>query len=207
MRALICVVSAICFSLSACSTAPTSAAPTSSSAAAPTAPSVAATENVKFLGKQFTRKWRSKNRPVKQYEYYLANETPDDWYEMVEFQVYPSDSQGDKPAAFAARVASAFKGKYPKMPLSIYTNKKTGEVMLYMLYPTSTRKTDVKRYLEFDAFKFFRDPVNKHVLCLHYAKNIEAPSASHPMSDVAAQVTNTRKAVFPAMAGFKAYRE
>lgn len=215
MRVLICAVSATCFALSACSTGPTAAtgpSPTgaamaSPSAAAPTAPSVAATKNVRFLGKQFSRKWQSKGRPVKQYEYYLTGENPSDWYEMLEFQIYPTDSQGDKPVAFAKRVAGAFKSKYPKMPLSIYTNDKTGEAMLYVLYPTSTRKADDKKYLEFDGFKFFRDPVSKRVLCIHYAKNIEAPSASHPMTDVATEIKQTRKRVFPALAQFSAYRE
>lgn len=170
-------------------------------------PSVAATTRVDFLGKPFERKWKSTDGPVKRYEYYPGKQTPNNWFEMVEFQVYPMRADGNGPRAHAVRLAEDFKRHYPYMKFALYADKSTGAALLDFFYPTSVRKDKDKQYFEFDAFKFFRDPVSGHTLCFHYAKNIEAPGPDHPMSDVAADLNNTRHKVIPAMARFGAYRE
>lgn len=225
MRALRYIVSAVCISLSACSTTPVGGTASPSSTAEPPSsrstarplpsaakssyPSIAATEKVEFLGKEFTRKWQSTGGPVKRYEYYLAKQAPHDWLEMFEFQVYSFGAHGESPTptTFAKIVAHGFRAKYPQLPLGIYVNKKLGNAMLFLLYPTSTRHVPGQKFLEFDAFRFLSDPVSKHLLCIHYAKNIEAPSSSHSASAVESEVRKTRKEVFTALALFKTYRE
>lgn len=207
MRTLIFVVSAVCFSLSACSTAPIGATPPLSSTAKPSYPSIATTSHVLFLGERFTRKWQATDGPVKRYEYYPVKQTPDDWLELTEFQVYTNGSIDDTPSLYAKHLDAVFKAKYPGMPARLYANKKTGEAILVVLYPTSLRKLAGKKFVEFDAFKYFQDPVGKHVICFHYAKNIEAPSSSHPASAFNTEITKTWQTVLPAMALFKPYRE
>jgi hypothetical protein len=174
--------------------------------AATTHPSVAQTASLEFLGKRFERKWQSIGGPVRRYEYYPARETPDDWFELTEFQVYPIRTTGNEPRDFAVRIANDLKRRYPAMRFGLFHDKTTDAYILEFFYPTSTRKDPGKRYLEFDAFKFFHDPTSDHVLAFHYAKNIEAPGESRPSAKVIAEIRTTIRQVVNAMAHFGIYR-
>lgn len=170
-------------------------------------PSVAATQTVEFIGKKFELKFKDTDKPVRIYEYYPAQEIPTDWFELAEFQIYPVRSDGNEPMDFAKRLAAAFKQKYPYMQFALYSDSNTGAAMLDFFYPTSTRKDKGKDFLEFNAFKFFRDAGSAQTMSFHYARNIESTSASRPMESVSAEVKQTRMEVVPAMARFPLYRQ
>lgn len=184
-----------------CAAAPVAAPPDMSR------PSVAATQTVEFIGKQFQLKFKDTDKPVRIYEYYPAQDSPSDWMELTEFQVYPVRSDGNEPMDFAKRLAVAFKQKYPYMQFALYSDNNTGAAMLDFFYPTSTRKDKDKDFLEFNAFKFFRDAGSAQTMSFHYARNIESTSASRPMASVSAEVKETRRQVVPAMAKFPLYRQ
>ena len=157
-------------------------------------------QTVEFLGKEFQLKFAAVDKPVKTYEYYLASETPSDWFELVEFQIYPVNPDGNRPVDFAKRTAAAFMQQYPDMQYALFSDKSSSSVMLDFFYPTSTRVD--KDYVEFDAFKYFQDGGSPSVICLHYARNIEGVSASRPSSDVLADIKKARAQVESALAGF-----
>jgi hypothetical protein len=169
--------------------------------------SVANTKTVEFIGKKFELKFKATDKPVRIYEYFLSNETPEHWLEMVEFQIYPTHPQSNEPMDHAKRTAAAFKQKYPHMQFALLTEEKTGAAMLDFFYPESTRKEKGKSFLEFNAFKFYREADSPHTKSFHYAKNIEGPSQSRPMEKVSADIKKTREAVIPAIARFPFYRE
>ncbi len=173
----------------------------------PSRPSVADTRTVDFLGKRFELKFKATGKPVRIYEYFLVKETPDNWLELVEFQIYPVHPDGNEPLDHAKRTAAAFKQKYPYMQFALYSDNKTGAAFLDFFYPTSTRKEKGKDFLEFNAFKFFRDAGSPVAMSFHYAKNIEGTGTSRPMNDVSADIKKTRQEVVPAMARFPLFRQ
>lgn len=170
-------------------------------------PSVADTKTVEFLGKKFELKFKAADKPVRIYEYFLASETPENWLELVEFQVYPAHPDGNEPMDHAKRTAAAFKKKYPYMQFAMYSDNKTGAALLDFFYPESTRKENGKEFLEFNAFKFFRDAGSNHTMSFHYAKNIEGIGVSRPMNDVSGDIKKTRQEVVPAVAKFPLFRQ
>jgi hypothetical protein len=169
--------------------------------------SVADTKTVEFIGKKFEIKFKATDKPVRIYEYFLANETPENWLELVEFQVYPVHPEGNEPMDHAKRTAAAFKKKYPYMQFALYSDNNSGAALLDFFYPESTRKEKEKGFLEFNAFKFFRDVGSEHTMSFHYAKNIESTSPSRPMNDVSGDIRKTRQEVVPAMAKLPLYRQ
>jgi hypothetical protein len=168
-------------------------------------PSVAATQSVQFLGKAFTLKFKAADKPVRVYEYYPADQTPDDWLELVEFQIYPARATGNEPVDYAKRLVAAFKRRYPYMQFAMYADERSGAAMLDFFFPGSTRHREGKAFVEFDAFKFFR-AADGRVISFHYAKNVESVSNSRPMSLVAAELRETRQEVEPALSRFEPYR-
>lgn len=170
-------------------------------------PSVANTQTVDFIGKKFELKFKDTEQPVQIYEYYLPNETPSDWIELVEFQIYPVHPDGNEPIDFAKRIAAAFMQQYPDMEVALFSDNNTGEALLDFFYPTSTRQEEGKDFLEFNAFKFFRDAGSPQVMSFHYAKNIEGISASRTFSDVVDDIQKTREEVVSAMAEFPLFRQ
>lgn len=170
-------------------------------------PSIAAIRTVDFLGKKFERKFEATDKPVRIYEYFPQQQTPDNWLELIEFQVYPVNPDGNEPLDHARRTATAFKQKYPAMQFALYSDKNTGAVLLDFFYPTSTRKEPGKEFLEFNAFKFFRDTGSPLTMSFHYAKNIEGISSSRTIDDVTNDIKKTRQEVVPAMARFPLYRQ
>lgn len=173
----------------------------------PSRPSITDTQAVEFLGKRFELKFKATDKPVRIYEYFPAGETPDNWFELAEFQVYPVHPDGNEPMDHAKRTAAAFKQKYPYMQFALYADNNTGAALLDFFYPTSTRKDKGKEFLEFNAFKFFRDAGSAHTMSFHYAKNIESASATRKMNDVSGDIKKTRQEVVPAMAKFPLYRQ
>ena len=157
-------------------------------------------QTVELLGKQFELKFATTDKPVKSYEYYLANESPDDWFELVEFQIYPLNQDGNQPVDFANRTAAAFVQQYPDMKYALFSDKSSSSAILEFFYPTSTR-TD-KDYLEFDAFKYFQESGSTSVICLHYARNFEGVSAARPSSVASAEMKKARVEVEAALAKF-----
>lgn len=163
--------------------------------------SVSDIQTIEFIGKKFELKFKSSDQPVQTYEYYLPNESPSDWFELVEIQYYPVNSAGNQPADFAKRTAEAFTQQYPDMKYSLLTNDNANEAILDFFYPTSTRQG----YIEFDAFKFFRDPSTSHVIGFHYAKNIEDTNASRSYDVVLSDIKQTVKEIETAMAEFNLF--
>lgn len=197
----------VCFAIAGFSTL-TLATPTAPMAPTEASrPSVAKTNTVEFMGKQFVLKFRDYDHPIKIAEYFLAQETITDWHELIEFQIYPVNPQGNKPVDFARRTAQAFKRRYPKMQLALLVEKKTGDILLDFFYPISMRKEKGKSFVEFNAFKYFKDATSDHVMSFHYAKNIEGANAVRSMTDVANEIRNTRAKIIPAMAKFPRYRQ
>lgn len=170
-------------------------------------PSIADTQAVEFLGKKFELKFKATDQPVRIYEYFPARETPDNWSELVDFEVYPVRPDGNEPMDYAKRTAAAFKQKYPYMQFALYADNNTGAALLDFFYPTSTRKEKGKEFFEFNAFKFFRDADSAHTMSFHYAKNIESTSPTRSMNDVSSDIKTTRQEVVPAMAKFPLYRQ
>jgi hypothetical protein len=87
------------------------------------------------------------------------------------------------------------------MQYSLLTENNSDEVILDFFYPISTRTG----YLEFDAFKYFNDPSNSHVIGFHYAKNIEDVNSSRTFDDVVDELKKTIKEIESAMAEFNLF--
>lgn len=160
--------------------------------------SVADIQKIEFIGKTFKLQFTSTDQGVQRYEYYLPTESPSDWFELVEIQVYPVNPAGNEPIDFANRIANAFIQQYPDMKYSLLQNDNANEAILDFFYPTSTRAG----YLEFNAFKFFKDPASEHVIGFHYAKNIEDSNSSRSYDTVVADLKQTIKDIESAMAEF-----
>jgi hypothetical protein len=163
--------------------------------------SVTKLETVEFIGKKFELKFKVTDKPVQIYEYYLANESPVDWIELVEFQIYPVNPAGNRPIDFAKRTAEAFIQQYPEMQYALLSDKSSEAVILDFFYPTSSRQG----FLEFDAFKYVRDANNSQVISFHYAKNIEAAGATRSTDDVLSEIKKTRKEIESALAKFNPF--
>lgn len=166
-------------------------------------PSVANTQIVEFMGKKFELKFKSTDQPTQIYEYYLPNETPSDWIELVEFQIYPVNPDGNKPIDFARRVAAAFMQQYPNMQYSLITDNNSDAAVLDFFYPTSSRKEKGKEFLEFDAFKFFSVAGGTQTMSFHYAKNIEFINPDSFLSEF----EKTREEIVSAMTEFPLFSQ
>jgi len=156
---------------------------------------------IEFIGKKFELKFKDATQPTQIYEYYLPNESPSDWFELVDIEIYPVNPSGNTPIDFANRTADAFKQQYPDMQYSLLTKNNSDEAILDFFYPTATREG----YLEFDAFKYFRDPGSSHVIGFHYAKNVEGISSSRSSDDVLSDLRKTIKEIESAMAEFNLF--
>ena len=163
--------------------------------------SVANIQTIEFIGKKFEFRFKATDQPVQIYEYYLPNESPSDWFELVEIQVNPVNPSGNKPIDFAKRLADVFKQQNPDGQYALLTDNNSDAVILDFLLPTSTRQG----YLEFNAFKYFTDTTSSQVICFHYAKNIEGITSSRSFDDVLADITITRDEIVSAMAEFNLF--
>ena len=195
------LISIGCLILVSCASAPVATPPDLGR------PSVANTQTVEFLGRKFELKFKDTTKPVRIYEYFLAQETPSNWIELVEFQIYPVHPDGNEPMDHAKRTAAAFKQKYPYMQFALFADSNTGAALLDFFYPESSRKEKGKDFLEFNAFKFFRDAGSTHTMSFHYAKNIEDIGTARPMNSVSADIKKTREELVPAMAKFPLFRQ
>jgi len=167
--------------------------------------SVTSTVKVSFIGKQFLLKDKATNQSVPVYEYFQAGDNPPAWEELVDFRIYPVNQDGNEPKDHAARTAKLFMQKYPYMKFALYESKSDGAVLLDFFYPTSSRKDG--NFLEFNAFKFYKEPGSQVVMSFHYAKNIEGISKERAMSAVSTDIKSTRTELVPAMAAFPLYRQ
>jgi len=184
-----------CFGLVACATAP-----------GPRHPSVATLQTIDFLGRKFVREADTTDVPVRIYYYYPANESPEDWLERIEFKIYPIEPDGaNEPLDHARRAAADFKQEYPNMEYALSSDSRAGVVYLDFFYPHSSRKETGKDFLEFNAFKFFRDKGSRRTMSFHYLKNIEGMSTYRPMSDVSTEIINTRLEIQQAMTKLPRY--
>ena len=165
------------------------------------ASSVTDIKSIEFIGKTFELQFTSTDQGIQRFEYYLPNESPSDWFELVEIQVYPVNSAGNEPIDFANRIANAFIQQYPDMKYSLLQNDSANEVILDFFYPTSTREG----YLEFDAFKFLKDPASGQVIGFHYAKNIEDQNSSRTYDDVVTDLKQTINDIESALAEFNLF--
>jgi hypothetical protein len=167
---------------------------------------ISETRSIVFLDRTFDLKFASANKPVHSYEFFRKEESPELWLELVEFQIYPINPDGNEPIDFAKRVADAFVKQYPKMPYALHTEESTGAVILDFFHPASTRKEAGKTFLEFNAFKFFRAADEQHVSSFHYAKNIESISEARAFEVVSSEIKRTREELVSALAVFPIYR-
>jgi hypothetical protein len=193
------------FMLLLCMNFSASAAERASAIAEKNSSSVSATQSINFLGRTFELKFKSTDRPVRSYEFYQKDESPDSWLELVEFQIYPMGQEGSAPIEFAKQVAAGFIQRYPDMQYAIYNSDSTDVVMLDFFYPTSTRKEEGKEFLEFNAFKFFLPAGEKQMIGFHYAKNIESISESRSFEIVSGDIKRTREELVSAMSALKIY--
>jgi hypothetical protein len=194
MRWLLAVLTGLV--LLGCASAPVSTAPDLSR------PSVADTEAIEFAGKRLELRFRSKQKVVPVFEYYLPGEATDRWSELVAFRVYPVHPDGNEPMDHAARTAKLFKQQYPYMQFALYSDRNTGAALLDFFYPTSTRKDGY--FLEFNAFKFFRDAGTPNIMSFHYARNIPGDrEREHVLADIKA----IRAEILPAIAKLPLYRQ
>jgi len=186
--------------------------PTSISTDTPATPldpghlSVADTKTVEFLGKKFELKFKVTDQLIPIFEYYPPNQTPSDWIELVAFQIFPVNPDGNKPIDFAKRTANAFMQQYPDMTYGILVDDNSEAVILDFFYPTSTRKEKGKDFIEFNAFKIFRDPGSDQIIWFHYAKNIEGILARSP-DDFMSEFNKTRKEVLSALTKFPVFSQ
>jgi hypothetical protein len=189
-----------------------SATPTSIPTDTPTSPpdpnqlSISDTQTVEFIGKKFELNWKVTDQPIRIYVYYPPNETPSDWIELVEFQIYPVNPDGNKPIDFAERIGKGYKQQYPGFDYLLLADKHSDAVLLEILYPTSTHKEEGKKFLEMDIFKFYSDPNSSQVISFLYSKNIDA-SSSRSSDDVISEMNNTTTKVNPAMAEFPLFSQ
>lgn len=187
--------------LAGCATTPPASAPEGQP------PSIADAESIEFLGKRFERQLENMVGPTRIHVYYAGSDTPDDWLELVEFQDYPVHQEANAPLDFARRTAAALRQRYPQMQFGLYSVKEGDAALLDFFLPTSTRKEAGKRFIEFNAFKFFRDPGSARTLSFHYARNIEGPGRSRTEDEVIQDLRDARKQVIPAIADFPLYRQ
>jgi hypothetical protein len=166
-------------------------------------PSIAKTQMVEFNGKKFELKFKATDQPVQIYEFYLPNETPSDWIELVDFQIYPVNPDGNKPIDFAKRVAAAFMQQYPDMQYALISDNNSDAAVLDFFYPTSSRNEKGKKFLEFDAFKFFSAASGTQTMSFHYAKNIEFISPDSFLSEF----KKTREEIVSAMTEFPLFSQ
>lgn len=164
--------------------------------------SVSETKVLEFMGKKFELKFKDTDKPVKIYEYFSGKDTPDDWIEIVEFQIYPINQDGNSPMDFAKRTAAAFKKNYPYMQHSLLSEEKTGAALLDFFYPESKRKEKNREFIEFNAFKFYRELGGNRTIAVHYAKNIENTKTTRKNEDVVNDIRKTRSEIIPALAKF-----
>ena len=170
-------------------------------------PSIAATESLEFLGKRFERKFEHEAGPVRRYEYFAGGDTPERWLELVEFQVYPVQPEGNAPVDFARRTAAALQQRFPRMRFGLYTDEQGNTALLDFIYPRSLRREPGRQFIEFNAFKFFRDQGSRRTLSFHYARNIEGLSRARSEADVIEDLKDLREQVLPALAELPLYRQ
>lgn len=169
-------------------------------------PSVSSTEKLVFIGKTFTRKYQTTRHPVRLYEFYPAGQTPDDWYELFDVEIYPQTSPALKPVVYARRLVQLFHRRFPRQPYTVYTNRKDDSLVLALVYPISVRKDKEKKYVEFSAFKFYRVSGGGRVMSLHYARNIEAASSTRTRNSVRLEVKDTRDQIIKALSVYPPFR-
>ncbi len=168
---------------------------------------VAETTVIEFLGRRFERKFQLAEDQLLRYEFFPAEETPQQWSEMTELQVYPVHPEANTPADAANRLILIFKQRYPQMQHAFFVEEATGSAIVDFLLPESTRKQPDKFFLEFNAFRFSRAPGQDRVIGFHYAKNIEGFSESRPRAEVVADIRSTRERVIDALVKVPAYSE
>lgn len=189
----------VCCFISACSTS-------AQKTITKPAPSIAGSKTVEFLGKRFTRKFQDANQVLRFYEYFPEKQTPTDWWELVDFQVYAPTPKPREPIDYARTVTGKFSHDYAQSSYHTYINYKTGTVILELIYPRSTRKDAHKKFFEFSAFKFYRDSGSGQVIVFHYARNIEAAGPERGEQSVRLEIKRIRDKVLHALTGFPDYQ-
>jgi hypothetical protein len=152
--------------------------------------SIADIQSLSFDDREFVLKFKAENQSVPLFEYFLANESPSEWTELVDFRIEPKVPHANKPLDHAVRTARLFKATYPLMPFAIYKNDKTGEALLDFLIPLSD-----KDGLEFNAFRFYAVGPDHRVLCFHYAKKLKGPSETKKYQDAKAEIVALRQKI------------
>lgn len=154
--------------------------------------SIAETQFLTFDGREFVLKFKAENQSVPLYEYFLSNESPSEWTELVDFRIEPKFPHANNPVDHAARTARQFKEKFPLMPFDMFKNDKTGETDLDFLVPLPGNED-----LEFNAFRFYAVGSAQQVVCFHYAKKLKGPGKTKTYQDAKAEIIALRHKILP----------
>lgn len=160
-------------------------------------PSLAATQSIEFEGQRFVRKFEDTDHAVSVYEFFLPQEEPQDWTELVAFRV--SQAGAGSAVEQATRTAQLFKQQYPHMQFGLLQDQSGEAAMVDFFVPGE----DSQPYLEFNIFKFFSAD-NGQVISFQYGKKV---STDRDSEETVAQMRALRQQMMNAMAVFPVYRK
>lgn len=160
-------------------------------------PSLAATQSIEFEGQRFVRKFEDTDHAVSVYEFFLPQEEPQDWTELVAFRV--SQAGAGSAVEQATRTAQLFKQQYPHMQFGLLQDQSGEAAMVDFFVPGE----DSQPYLEFNIFKFFSAD-NGQVISFQYGKKV---STDRDSEETVAQMRALRQQMMNAMAAFPVYRK
>jgi len=108
-------------------------------------------QSVVFDGKTFFLKFIDETRIVALNEYYLRDETPEHWTQMVSVSMYKTDGS---PAAMARNMEQSLLQAHPDAPHQLGTSADGGQAWFRCVNWAGDRKTGS----EFAVFRFQRTP-------------------------------------------------
>jgi hypothetical protein len=170
------------------------------------APSVAKTKSITFLGESFEFKDKVDNPLGPMYEFFIPSKSTTAWDELVSVGIYTPNLENHGPKDYATNTVNGFKQRFPKSPSEIFADTTSTRVIADVMYPISTRADG--KFMEFDAFLFYTDPVTSKVMNIHYAKNIALDpyrTGGKPMSELESTITNVRQQALKELMQAKLY--
>jgi hypothetical protein len=165
------------------------------------APSIGNTRSVDFLGQTFLRKADGKQAGEQFEQFYLANESPTSWTAFADFRAY-AVTAGNDPVMQARALAQVIQIANPKVRYSIFiSNDRQTALIDFATWSAESLKGG---YVEFNAYRFFKDLPNGPVLSFHYVKKM---SSRRPQDDAMAWKSwPVHFDVLDALARFPTYR-
>lgn len=134
-----------------------------------TTPSIEETRSVDFLGQTFVRKAEGKKGGDEFEQFYLANESPTSWTTFADFRAY-GVTAGNDPVMQARALAQVIQIANPKVRYAIFISNDRQTALID--FATWSPESIKDGYVEFNAFRFFKDSADGPVLSFHYVKKI-----------------------------------